>query len=78
MEKVTPDGKVLKKTLVESNEWQRPNAGATVTVSYTATGIDGSILEEKTESDPLKFIVEEEQAPCEGLELAIMKVWFVL
>lgn len=74
VEKVTTDGGVIKKTLVESSEWQRPNAGATVTITYTARDENYTIVEEKTDADPAKFITEEEQAPCEGLELAVMQV----
>lgn len=35
---------------------------------------DGLIFEEKTTEDPLVFVTEEEQAPCEGFELAVMQM----
>jgi FK506-binding protein 4/5 len=74
VEKVTPDGGVIKKTLEATEEWQRPNAGATVTVAYVAKLEDGTVFEDRTESSPLSFVTEEDQAPCEGFELAVMQV----
>ena len=75
VENVTPDGGVVKKILKETEEWQKPNAGATVTVAYTARRLsDGSVLEERSETEPLTFITEEDQAPCEGFELGVMQM----
>jgi hypothetical protein len=57
--KVTPDGGVIKKTLAETEGWQRPNAGATVTVAFTARGADGAVLDSRGAEDPLVFVTEE-------------------
>ncbi|KAG7673991.1 hypothetical protein Ndes2526B_g02530 [Nannochloris sp. 'desiccata'] len=74
VENVTPDGGVVKKTLIETEEWQRPNAGATVTIAYTARLADGTVFDERDNSSPLVFTTDEENAPCEGLELGVMQM----
>lgn len=70
---VTTDGGVVKKVLKESESWQRPNEGATVTIRYTARLTDGTIFDEYT-TNPLQFVIDGSQAPCEGLELALMQM----
>lgn len=74
VEYVTSDKKVCKKSLNSIDEWKHPNAGATVKVTYVATLEDGTIFDERKEDNPLEFVTDEEQCPCEGLELAIMKM----
>lgn len=74
VEKVTPDGGVVKKTLKETEEWQRPNAGATVTIAYTARLADGTVFDQRDDSNPLVFITDEENAPCEGLDLGVARM----
>lgn len=72
---VVGPGKVIKKMLVESNEWQHPNAGAEVKVAYVGRHADGTVFDQQGEADsPFSFITEEGQAPCEGFELAVMKM----
>lgn len=63
---------VVKKILKESSDWQRPNSGATVTVSYRGTLPDGTVFDERTTENPLCFVIDEEQAPCDGFEKAVM------
>lgn len=72
VEKVANSDLITKKILEDSKDWQRPNAGATVTVSYVARLADGTIFDEHSESEPLKYIADEEQAPCEGLDMAVL------
>jgi FK506-binding protein 4/5 len=72
VENVIPDGGVVKKTLTETEEWQRPNAGATVTIAYTARLADGTVFDEYTDSEPLVFVTDDEKAPCEGLEMGVL------
>lgn len=74
VEFVTADHKVVKKSLNSIDDWKHPNAGATVKVCYIAKLEDGTVFDEKSEDSPLEFVTEEEQCPCEGLELAIMKM----
>jgi len=74
VDSVTADGAVVKKTLVETEEWQRPNAGASVTVAYIGRLTDGTIFDEHPASDPFTFTTDEEMAPCEGFELAVMQM----
>ncbi|KAL4857094.1 Peptidyl-prolyl cis-trans isomerase [Chlorella vulgaris] len=74
VEKVTDDGQVMKKTLQDTEEWKRPNSGAQVTLTYTARLPDGTVFDEKSADAPLQFTVDEGQAPCEGLELAVLKM----
>lgn len=73
-DKVTPDGGVVKKTLKETEEWHRPNEGATVTIAYTARLADGTVFDQRDDSNPLVFVTDEESAPCEGLELGVMRM----
>jgi FKBP-type peptidyl-prolyl cis-trans isomerase len=65
------DGGVVKKTLAEAEGWEKPNAGATVTVAYTGRLADGTAFDERTAAAPLVFVTEEGQAPCEGFEAAV-------
>jgi tetratricopeptide (TPR) repeat protein len=65
---------VVKKSLNSPEDWKHPNAGATVTVTYTGMLSDGTIFDARGQKDPLIFVTEEDQCPCEGLELAIMKM----
>ncbi|WPT17954.1 Peptidyl-prolyl cis-trans isomerase FKBP62 [Picochlorum sp. SENEW3] len=74
VEFVTADHKVVKKSLNSIDDWKHPNAGATVKVSYIGRLEDGTVFDEKPEDSPLEFVTEEDQCPCEGLELAIMKM----
>eukprot|EP00890_Picochlorum_soloecismus_P002491 jgi/Picsp_1/3242/NSC_06082-R1_rotamase fkbp 1 len=74
VEWVTKDKSVIKKTLNSPEDWKHPNAGAVVTVSYTGMLSDGTIFDHRGEDNPLIFVTEEDQSPCEGLESAIMKM----
>jgi FK506-binding protein 4/5 len=65
------DGGVVKKTLAEAEGWEKPNAGATVTVTYTGRLADGTVFDERAAAAPLVFVTEEGQAPCEGFEAAV-------
>ena len=73
VEKVTPDGGVIKKTLTPSEEWKTPGPGASATVAYAARLPDGTVFDERGEADPLTFTTEEGEVP-EGLDLAVMKM----
>lgn len=74
VECVTSDNGVIKKSLNSIDDWKHPNAGATVKIAYTGRLENGTIFDERKEDNPLEFVTEEEQCPCEGLELAIMKM----
>lgn len=71
---VTSDNKVKKKSLNSVDDWKHPNAGATVKIAYVGTLEDGTVFDERKEDKPLEFVTDEEQCPCEGLELAVMKM----
>lgn len=72
---VVSPGKVIKKILVETDDWQRPNAGAEVKVTFVGRHADGTVFDQRGEEDnPFSFITEEDQAPCEGFELAVMQM----
>jgi tetratricopeptide (TPR) repeat protein len=73
VERVTDDGAVVKKTLVDTTEWQRPNDGAKCVVTYEARLADGTVFDRRGEDNPLHFTVDEEEVP-EGLELAVCKM----
>ncbi|KAL4420120.1 hypothetical protein ABPG77_000291 [Micractinium sp. CCAP 211/92] len=74
VEKVTMDGAVMKKTLVDTEEWKKPNEGSQVTVTYTARVLpDGPVFDQKSEEEPLQFTTDEGQV-IEGLDLAVMKM----
>lgn len=68
VENVTPDGGIVKKTLTETAEWQKPNAGATVTVAYTGRLPDGGVFDERGAGDPLVFVTEEGENKVEREE----------
>ena len=77
VERVYPDGTVVKKTLVEAppDVWDRPNEGATVTlVGEVRLADGGAVLQRWPEDAPLVFVTDEEQAPTPGLEAAVCKV----
>lgn len=74
VEYVTPDQKIQKKSLNSIDDWKHPNAGATVKVAYVGRLADGTVFDERKVENPLEFVTDEEQCPCEGLELAIMKM----
>ncbi|PSC75187.1 peptidyl-prolyl cis-trans isomerase FKBP62-like [Micractinium conductrix] len=74
VEKVTDDGLILRKTLEDTEEWAKPNAGSKVTVTYTARVLpDGPVFDQKTAEEPLTFTTDEGEAP-EALELAVSKM----
>lgn len=74
VEKVTMDGGVMKKTLVDTEEWKKPNEGSQVTVTYTARVLpDGPVFDQRGEQEPLQFTTDEGQV-IEGLDQAIMKM----
>ncbi|KAL4419972.1 hypothetical protein ABPG75_007070 [Micractinium tetrahymenae] len=74
VEKVTMDGGVMKKTLADTDDWKKPNAGAQATVTYTARVLpDGPVFDEKRDDAPLQFTTDEGQV-IEGLDLAVMKM----
>ncbi len=61
VEDVTDDGLVTKKTLIESEEWKRPNEGATVTVKLTGRLADGTVFLSYPEGSELTFVTDENQ-----------------
>ncbi|GLC35269.1 hypothetical protein PLESTB_000582700 [Pleodorina starrii] len=76
VEHVTPDGGVVKKTLVaRDDEFRKPNDGARVTLRITGKVLpDGPVfMQHHEEGSELVFITAEEQV-CEGLEAAVMKM----
>ena len=56
------DGLVMKKTLADTEEWARPNAGAQCTISYAARllpAAGGTLFDERTADNPLLFTTDE-------------------
>ncbi|KAJ9517315.1 hypothetical protein QJQ45_016684 [Haematococcus lacustris] len=73
VENVSDDGGVVKKTLVESSEWKRPNEGAKVTLRGVGRLEDGTVFDQWAEGSDLTFTTDEEQVPL-GLDLAVQKM----
>ena len=58
----------MKKTLVDSEAWQKPNPGSQCVVSYTgrlagAAGGQGAVFDERTAEEPLHFTTDEGRMP---------------
>ena len=58
----------MKKTLVDSEAWQKPNAGSQCVISYTgrlagAAGGEGAVFDERTAEEPLHFTTDEGRLP---------------
>eukprot|EP00475_Leptophrys_vorax_P037536 TRINITY_DN64850_c0_g1_i1.p1 TRINITY_DN64850_c0_g1~~TRINITY_DN64850_c0_g1_i1.p1 ORF type:complete len:607 (+),score=130.93 TRINITY_DN64850_c0_g1_i1:152-1972(+) len=76
VEKVTDDGKVVKKELHAGEGYERPNEESKVYVRYTLRVKDGQVVEEKGMGDGVdefQFVTDEEQVPP-GLDKAVMKM----
>lgn len=73
VEDVTSDGLVIKKTLIDSKQWKKPNEGAKVTLRATGKLQDGTVFMSYPEGSELTFITDENQVP-EGLDQAVMKM----
>ena len=68
---------VTKKTLLEAPDhvYERPNEGATVTLSGEGRVAGTNIVFDRWAAGaPLVFKTDEEQAPCAGLDLAVLKM----
>ncbi|PRW33606.1 peptidyl-prolyl cis-trans isomerase FKBP62-like isoform A [Chlorella sorokiniana] len=73
VEKVTDDGLVVKKTLEDTEEWKKPNAGSQCTIAYTARLPNGTVFDARSEEEPLTFTTDEGQV-IDGLDQAVMKM----
>eukprot|EP00850_Spirogloea_muscicola_P008586 SM000046S16367 [mRNA] locus=s46:281774:287440:+ [translate_table: standard] len=74
VEKITDDGKVLKKVLKEGEGYEKPNDGAQVKVRYTARLEDGTVVEKLGfDENEYEFVVDEEQV-IPGLDKAVMQM----
>ena len=58
VEQVTDDGAVMKKTLLESKEWIRPNEEATVKLELVGRLQDGTIFDDRGQSQPVDITLD--------------------
>lgn len=62
VEEVTDDGAVVRKVLSGPERvYQTPNAGAKVTIRYTARLADGTVFDQRGEGNELVYTTDEEQ-----------------
>ena len=61
---VKSDGGIIKKTLVETSDWNKPNSEAKVVLRYEATLEDGTVFEEHGEGSELHYAADE--GACES------------
>ena len=71
---VRSDGGIVKKTLVETSDWNKPNAEARVVLRYTASLPDGTVFDERGEGNELTFAADEGRPP-RGCTPAHAPVW---
>eukprot|EP00887_Chlorella_sp_A99_P000151 scaffold16.g151.t1 len=79
VEKLSDDGSVVKKILVDIEGFKRPNAGAKVAVAYMGRLADGTVFDERSEKEPLEFTIDEggwvgEDEVPDGLEMAVLRM----
>ena len=73
MQDVKSDGGIIKKTLVETSDWNKPNPEAKVVVRFTASLPDGTVFEERGEGNELHFAADE--GVPSSLRLAPLLQW---
>ena len=56
---VKSDGGIIKKTLKETTDWNKPNAESKVVLRYTARLQDGTVFEERGEGNELRYAADE-------------------
>ena len=64
VEKVTDDGAVMKTTLLESKEWKRPNEEATVKLELVGRLHDGTIFDDRGQSEPVNITLDAGDHTC--------------
>eukprot|EP00884_Botryococcus_braunii_P020782 jgi/Botrbrau1/7388/Bobra.0316s0031.2 len=73
VEKITPDGGVLKKTLNDPSSYQTPSTDSKIKIRYTGKLEDGTVFDERGEGNELECLADDD-ALIEGLDLALMKM----
>lgn len=59
LQDVKSDGGIIKKTLKETTDWNKPNAESKVVLRYTARLQDGTVFEERQEGNELRYAADE-------------------
>ena len=57
------DGGIIKKTLVDASDWNKPGSETKVVLRYKATLEDGTVFEEHGEGNELHYTADEGAHP---------------